>query len=237
MHKLILAILLLSSTAFGFDHNPIAASVSQRLQDGDSRALAAEALTEMVNLASDALDRRGYHTDALEIRDEWEGHYALVVAGVLEDVGDHEPLSWWISLWYAALSAELGDQYMELSHLKDIWVMNLVIPVTFNPHQESEWCAEQLHMHPQDTCQAEYRRHFAGTKYVRHDPYATTALHHGFAGVVSYWLTWGSCQAATWGMGWFVICSPAGSLAEIIVEKTVAVHASDLIWRSRETFL
>lgn len=233
MRTIFLVLCLLSSQAQADSLDENRLSVAQRLQNGENRGLAVEAMTNMVNLASDALAARGYTTDALELQSDWDDHYASVVAGLKRDVGDHEPLSWWISLWYAALSAELGDDFMEKSHLKDLWVMNLVIPVVFDPHQASEWCDEQLHKYPADTCQAEYRRHFAGTKYIRNDPYATETLHHGFSGVVTYWIAWGGCQAATWGLGWFAICTPVSTVAEIAIEKFVAPKASEAIWRTR----
>lgn len=228
---LVIFLLLIGNQAFGFDHQFVAEQAAMRLDQGDTHGLATEAFTNMFKFAAGELERRGKHNMAERLLHEWESSYSYYVAGMLGDVGDHQPVSAWISLWYAALSAELGDDFMEKSHLKDIWVLNLTLKVVFDPNQEAEWCGEQMHKYPADTCQAEYRRHFAGTKYVSNDPYATDQyLHHGFAGVVTYWLVWGACEFATSGTGWFLICTPAGTLAEVMIEKKVAPKASDRLW-------
>ncbi len=119
---------------------------------------------------------------------------------------------------------------MEYSHLKDIWVLNFTLPIVLSPRQGEVWCFEQLRAHPSDTCQKEYTRHFAGTKYLPNDPLNTEILHHGFSGVVTYWVVYGVCEAATYGTGFFLICSPAATISEVSIEMYVAPDVSKTIW-------
>ncbi len=224
-------LLLASNQAVAFDHQYVAESVTYRLQHGDERGLAAEALEKALNFAAVALKEKGYAADAEKILVDWNASYVFYVAGVMDDTGDHDPVSDWLAAVYAVLTVDLGDSFVESTHLKDIWVLNFVMPVVFHPVAAEKWCTDQLVSYPLDTCQAEYRRHFAGTKYAGSDPYATDDhLHHGFSGVVTYWIVWGACEGATYGTGWFVICSPAGNISETLVEKFIAEKASDKIW-------
>ncbi len=224
-------LLLASNQAVAFDHQYVAESVTYRLRQGDVHGLAADAFSNIFRYAAAELRERGFNHDADRMLDQWEGSYEYYVAGLLGDVGDHDPFSDWLALTYAILTADLGDKFLESSHIKDVWVLNFTLKIVFDPHQESKWCLDQLVSYPGDTCEAEYRRHFAGTKYAGPDPYATDDyLHHGFSGVVGYWLVWGACEGATYGTGWILICTPAGTLAEVLIEKLVAPKASDKFW-------
>lgn len=204
--------------------------ISERLERDERRPLAVDALTSMLTVAARNLEDSGRQADADRLLGEWEITYRDVVAGVTEDMGDHAPLSEWLATWYALLEAELGVEFMELSHLRDIFIMNFSMPVVFSPTADEPWCIDQLHDHPSDSCAAEYARHFVGTKYGPVDPYNTTALHHGFAGVVAYWITYASCSAALAGVGAMFICGPAGSIVEVGIEIFVAPDVSTRIW-------
>lgn len=229
----IFLLLFVTTKAMAYDDSAVRKSITTRLNAGDTHKLAEEAMGNLIEFAAQKLESRNREGDAFQLRDEWANHYSGVVLGAVSDVGDHEPLSAWISLWYAAMSGEFGDKFMEQSHLKDLWIMNAVLPVVFKPHASEDWCAEQLHKYPADTCEAEYRRHFAGTKYFDNDPYASDQYtHFGFAGVVTYWVTWGACEAATWGGGYIIVCTPVASIAEIAVTALVAGPASDKVWES-----
>lgn len=215
-----------------FSERRAQAQVTEDLENDQRRPLAVKALDAMLGFAADRLQDEGRYMDAARLRNEWRGHYRGVIAGdvVAEDVGDHLPYSNWLAAWYALLEAEFGVEYMEWSHLRDIWVLNFTLPVVFNPTAAETWCVEQLADNPGDTCKAEYARHFVGTKYGPTDPFNTAALHHGFSGVVAYWTTWTACEVATYGGGWFLICAPAATVVEIAIEKYVALRVSDRIW-------
>ncbi len=214
-----------------FDHKPMQAEVTRRLEMGDTRALATESFDAMFAVAAKELVKAGYQREADQLNAEWKDLYRGQMLGLDGDVGDHTPLSQWVEDWYKKLEDLLGVQLMELLHLRDIWVLNYTVPVVFHAQAATAWCTEQLAKYPQDTCEDEYRRHFAGTRWEKGpDPLATAVLHHGFAGVVTYWVVWAACEAATYGSGYGLVCSPAGDLAEIAVEKWVAPKVSDKLY-------
>ncbi len=226
---ILLALVSCQAKAIGA-HAPIEVRVAHRLAREDTRGLAHDALARIVNRAADAFEDRGRPELAEQLRSDWTRHYAAVTLGALGDVGDHPPLSEWLDTWYEIMADTFGLPFMETSHLRDLWVLNFTLPVVTAPEQTAPWCQDQLKRHPEDTCQREYRRHFAGTKYGGIDPYANPDLHHGFAGVVTYWLVWGACEAATSGAGQVIICSPAGTVAEDSMELLLAGQISDGIW-------
>jgi hypothetical protein len=226
-------IVLLATSAFAarFDRQSQYDRVYYRLHQDERRQLAVDALTSMFDVAQRNLRESDRAADADRLLNEWNGHYKAVVGGVMpEDVGDHAPLSEWLAYWYALLEAEYGLEFMELSHLRDIWIMNFTLPVVFNPRAQEQWCVEQLRDHPGDKCADEYARHFVGTKYGPYDPYNTAELHHGFSGVVAYWVTYTACSMALAGTGAFLICGPAASLTELSIEIFVAPEVSTMIW-------
>lgn len=234
MLKYILAIAVaLSATcgqAAGFEKTATKNSITSRLQNDDRRGLATDAFDAMFRFASRHLKETGHQADGDRLLREWTGNYYNVVMGYFDDVGDHAPLSEWVAQWYAVLEADFGVEFMELSHLRDIWVLNYTIGVVFNPKAAEQWCSEQLAKYPQDTCEKEYGRHFIGTKYMDNDPLATAVLHHGFSGIVSYWVTWAACEAATYGTGFFIICGPIAMVVEDGIELIVAPGVSRKIW-------
>lgn len=212
------------------DRQRTIAEVSDRFENDGARQLAVDALTSMLTVAAAHLQKRDRSEDAEQMLGEWETIYRDRVAGVAEDVGDHLPYSEWLQVWYAVLEAEFGVQFMEWTHLRDIWILNFAMPVVFSPDAQAVWCREHLQDHPNDSCKREYARHFVGTKFGAFDPLNHPDLHHGFAGVVSYWLAWAACQYATAGTGWFVVCTPVGTLVENAVERRIAPRVSDRIW-------
>lgn len=214
-----------------FNHRPIQKYVKSML-DGSplQRAqVADEALDVMLREAQHQLWRAGYPDLSERLKSEWEGGYK----GSLErfyDEGDHDPLSAWLAVWYMAIDAALGETAMQMTHLVDIKTFNFAIPVVFRPYAAAKWCGEQLADHPEDTCEAEYRRHFAGTKYIKPDPYAEDPLHHGLAGLTAYWITLAACEAAVWGTDITLVCGLAGDLCEMGIDKFAAPKISDRIW-------
>lgn len=214
-----------------FDHGPIQARITQRLNDGDFTNLMVESYDQMFALAQTLMTNAGHGDEAALLKNEWEGRYRNLMAGKLEDVGDHKPLSEWVNEWYTIIYNLLGETVMTDTHLKDIWILNFTVPVVFHPQASNAWCTEQLSVFPEDTCEAEYRRHFAGTRWQPFDPYASDEYtHDGFSGVVAYWVTWGACEVATYGTGWFLVCTPAGDLVEDAIEKWVAPKLSNRIY-------
>lgn len=214
------------------DRDRISDKIDQRLDLDERHQLAAEAFDGMFKFAARQLREEGRPDDARRLTAEWSGTYRNIVLGLNGDVGDHTPFNDWIAIWYSLLEEQLGVEFMEFSHLRDIWVLNFTLPVVFKPHADEQWCMEQLARHPTDTCKREYARHFTGTKYDDEgsDPLDTAPLHHGFSGVVAYWAVWTACEAATWGTGWFVVCMPAGMIIERGTEVLISPRISDKIW-------
>jgi hypothetical protein len=211
-----------------FNEKPERARIVRDMNAGDLGGLADDAYDQMFTVAEAELEKAGQPELALALKAEWTLTYKGFLRG-LHDTGDHPPMSEWVEGWYAKLEGVLGVGIMEWTHLRDIWVLNYTIPVVFSPHDMAPWCVEQLAAHPEDTCQAEYRRHFAGTKY-HPDPLADDVLHHGFSGVVTYWGIWGACEAATYGAGSFMICGPAGTAGEFVMEEFLAPKISDRLF-------
>ncbi len=238
---LVLAFLLCSSPSLAarFDKQRVTDDVRWRLHQDERRPLAVEALTSMLTLAARFLREVGRGDDADSLLGEWEGHYRAVVAGVEpEDVGDHLPFSVWLAEWYAALEAEFGIDYMEWSHLRDLWVLNFTLGPVFSADAGEAWCVEHMQDYPASTCRREYARHFVGTFYDEPgvDPYNTAQKHHGFSGVVAFWSAQIACSAMTSGTGAFIICGPAAMLIELTVEIFIAPEVSDAIWDRNNTF-
>lgn len=222
---------LFPMTAKAFDHRP-GLQYSKAMFGGTDQNRAQvvdEALDAVIREAQRQLWKAGSPDLAEQLRFEWEGTYK----GYLErtyDEGDHAPLSQWLAIWYMALDASLGQRVMEMTHLVDIKTFNFAIPVAFNPHAQSLWCHEQMIDHPTDTCEAEYRRHMAGTKYTPADPFAEDPRHHGLCGVTTYWVVFSGCEAALWGLDWSLICGIAGDTGEVLMDKIAAPKISDKIW-------
>lgn len=213
--------------AADFDHRPIRASVARDLEDGKALERAESTFDAMFYKAAVELRKKDRADLAERLLAEWDGTgRALLTEAGLTDVGDHSPFSIWVATWYAKLESVLGVRIMELTHLRDIWVINYTLPVVFRPSADSRWCLEHLDA-DQDDCQSEYRRHFAGTTWQRQpDPHADDIQHHGFAGVVTYWAVWAGCQAA----GGSLACGLAGTGAEFLMERYVAPRLSDRIF-------
>lgn len=219
------------TAALTYNHRPIQERTARRLAAGDTTNLAAEAFDAMFDVAAKELAKKGRQDLAIQLQGEWHTEFRAKLLTPIQDAGDHKPVSEWVEGWYAKLEAVLGVEVMEMTHLRDIFVMNFTIPVVFDPHAESTWCREELSNHPGDTCEKEYQRHFAGTRWAKDpDPYRNAVLHHGFAGVVSYWVTTAACEAALWGTDATLLCGLAGDAVEVGIEKFVAPQASDKIY-------
>ena len=209
-----------------FDSREIRKIVASNLEDGYIFKLAEDSFDAMFAKAEVELRKRNQAALATQLRTEWEdfGRELLMQNAQLADVGDHDPFSDWIAEWYAKLEAALGIPVMEATHLRDIWVMNYTLPVVFHPQESADWCLE---IAEDDDCQQEYQRHFAGTKWQREDDeHADEILHHGFAGVVTYWAVYAGCSAAGGGFA----CGVAGTGAQFVMERYFAPRISDSIF-------
>lgn len=234
-HFVLATLLLMPGTAKSEDFRsaPHRERVAIRLADGDFGRLADESLETALGVAVKALREKGSLASANWIEHGWATYYRGELAGVMRDVGDHDPLIEWLALVYQVIENDLGVDFCQKSHLRDIWLFNFTIPVIFHPHQSEQWCADELMLFPDDTCRQEYRRHMAGTiwpLWSSMDPYKRAVDHNGFAGAVTYWAVFAACEAATWGTDGTLICGPAGGAAEVLMERFAATKISDLVW-------
>lgn len=217
-----------------------ARSVGQAFDDGQGGEKLGLAIDAILHTGERALRDHGFKAEADSMEADWKANRTRLMApllcdftqpGLMCDMGDHKPLSEKLALFYMVLEAKLGHTLCEFLHLTDINVINFTIPVVFHPHQSEVWCQETLRMNPNDSCEAEYKRHFAGTLWQKtQDPNAKPPLHDGLVPVVAYWITWGVCEVATYGTGWFLVCTPVGDLVEIAVERYVAPPLSDKLY-------
>lgn len=235
---LCLALLLSASPAladYGTEHaHGIAQQVVNAFDQGQGHYQVGAALNQIVATATRLLKDRGLDSDAAGLNADWAHMQELYFQPNsplrLDDMGDHDPLSQWLANLYDKLLALLGQKVMDMTHLSDIKVFNFATPVVFHPKASEKWCVETLKEHPEDTCIAEYRRHFAGTRWQRVDDPFAKSLHDGLIPVICYWLAWGACEAATWGTGWFIICTPIGDVCEVLAERYLAPPMSDKIF-------
>lgn len=201
---LVLSLCVLASNANAdtervFDHKPTVLALEHDLQFASKVDLAKRterAIDALLKVADSKLREEGRAEEANQLTREWAGFQGyLATAVMLENLGDHNPLSQWLAEKYDMLLALLGPTVMEFLHLDDIKTFNYGITVVFHMKQIGE--------DPIDL--AEYELHF--------DP---------FCGVLAYWGTWIACEIMTDGIGSFLICTPAGMLAEYVTFNYVA---------------
>jgi hypothetical protein len=200
----------------------IAKEIGRDLERGKLPRVAArtdEALGNLLHTAIRQLERRGHDQLAAELRMEYGEKYAGFLTRMVGDgrnIGDHKPLSEWLATAYKKIEAALGVTICSLLHLTDLKTINYGIPVVFHP------CTYDLAPMPESERMTEYRRHFSG----KIDGEALD----GLVPVLSYWIAWIACEVATYGGGWFIICSPLATLVEVAEERWITPKLSDMIF-------
>ncbi len=164
-------------------------------------------IEKMIEVATDQLRKAGYKTEATRIQNEFDKDFKGYTTKLIDkrlkgfgDIGDHRPLSKFLTDLYNTLLELLGPQVMALTHLEDIFTLNYSIPVVF--HLEGVTTDE--------IDAPEYALHW-----------------NPFWGVVTYWTVWISCEVVTYGGGMFIVCAPAGMAAKFVVVRYVAPKFSD----------
>lgn len=214
MHKLLLAFLFLIAdpaiSATRWDYHPEVKRIRTELRHNDKPALAARtdrALDNMIQTSVIELRKRGHQAEAERIAREWKpfkGRVFRIVMAKGEVPEDYAPLFDWLSDWYHTMRATLGIQVCTMLHFDDIQVLNWGTPVVFDMTSVIGDAAPDAQR---------YELYF--------DPWC---------GVIAYWSVWGACTAATWGGGWFVICTPAAMLAEDVTVKFIAPAFAERAW-------
>lgn len=157
------------------------------------------ALRALIKIGYLNLRRNGYRAEAEKLRAGWQkfdGELVRIVSNPNRDIGDFEPLSAYLAMAYEVLEYKIGYKLCYILRLTDIKTLNFGIPVVFSPckHTLNDFCEHFIH-------DEKYR---------------------GVAPVVTYWVTVITCSIATYGAGYFFICSPIGMLTELTMDKAVA---------------
>lgn len=173
-----------------------------------------EAISNLLSKADVILRSKGFDDVANEIQSE----YMLVYSGAatrqilgINEIGDHPPLSEWLKKVHDKIHDVLGDFLCKQFHFHDLMILNYGLPVTFKP---SKYVLK------------DYLDHFAG-----HLIWGWFWEHHGVAGVITYWVIDGACMGATYGLGIVTfVCGPVASLAENVMDKSIAPPVGQRIW-------
>lgn len=156
------------------------------------------ALGGLFKVAVMNLKRRGYYEEANTIERGWRARDGEIVRLQQEarDIGDFEPLMTWLAVAYEIIEFKLGYNLCYTLRITDLKTFNYTIPVVFKP------CKYTLD---------DFTEHFV------HDE-----RYRGLCPVVAYWTTSITCSIATFGAGYFFICSPIAMLVELGFDKWAA---------------
>lgn len=194
-------------------HYNEAHQIRSEIERGQLREKTNMALNALIRIACVHLRLRGHKQEAKEILQQWETNWNGYIMRIGRDIGDHEPLSAWVSVTYLIIEGLIGPTVMEFLHLDDIFILNHAIPVVFHPCD-----------FPMDNVSGEriveYKRHFA-----------SGGTRNGFMPTVSFWVSYIGCVAGTYGAGFVMVCSPIGSGVEWVTKQWVAPKLSDYIWK------
>lgn len=174
-----------------------------------------EALSNLLSTADVILRSQGHD----DLADEIQTEYMLFYSGAatrqvlgMKEIGDHPPLSEWLKDVHNKIHDALGDFLCKYFHFHDIMILNYGLPVVFSPKQYKL---------------KDYLDHFAG-----HQIWGWFWEHHGVAGVVTYWVVNGACIGVTYGLGVVTfVCGPIASLAENVMDKSIAPPVGERIWK------
>lgn len=160
-----------------------------------------EALDAIFYIAKRNLRRKGEYALEKEIKNGWEFHRQTLITFALNmgqgrPIGDFEPVSEWLKIAYEKIEDALGVEVCRALRLSDIKTINHAVPVVFRPCQFGE---------------AEFNYHFI------HDD-----VYRGLFPVVIYWVSSITCSMATFGAGYFFICSPIAMLIEAGADRVIA---------------
>lgn len=165
------------------------------------------ALSAIFKIGTLNLDRKGFHKEAEDLRNGWkqyDGELQRIVAKRNRDIGDFEPISKYLAAAYEILEYKLGYQLCYTLRLSDLKSLNYGLKEVFNPCPHTE---------------KDFEDHFV------HD-----AKYRGVAPVVTYWATIITCSIATYGAGYFFVCSPIGMATEWLMDKKIAPKIAPKIY-------
>lgn len=195
----------------------INAEVLSSLENGytlDSARLMDRAIANLLTQADTVLRSHGAHRTADEIKSEhlakFADYYAKGVISGLE-IGDHDPMSAWLVVVHQKIENALGEFLCSFFHFHDLFVLNYGLPVVF---------------HPASYNFKEYNDSFSG-----HKTMGFFWIHHGVAGVVTYWISNFVCGGVTAGMGMITfVCGAICGFIESSMDTYLAPPMAQKIW-------
>jgi hypothetical protein len=186
-------------------------SIIWDLLDGDVHSAAQSGLNVMVAEGVQELRDSGETKLADKYEGEWNkqfSSYLLVTArlGIL-DLGDHDPLSAWLSNYYKVLFTKTNGAIRSIRLIEDINTMNYALAVVFSPN--GKWRAQASSYNDED--RIEYRKHFIP-----------------FANIATYWVSLEVCKhyASDYGQ----LCDDAADELEHLMGRYVAPPVSDWVF-------
>ncbi len=126
----------------------------------------------LLNFAVKNLQDKGHHQLASQILNDWQ-YYSQTLSGDFTpwDLGDHRPVSEWLTWFYVQLESTLTKPFCEFFFLDDIKAFNYGYIVSFNPNGDP--------ITKETWNRQEYQKHFV--------PFATASF---------YWASYVACSVA-----------------------------------------
>lgn len=158
------------------------------------------AIDGMIRIAKMNLRRKGHHQYADQLGREWEQHRGMLIVLSLNigynnrPIGDYAPLSEWLAGAVDKIIELLTWDIAHALRLTDLATLNYGLRYVF-----TLVCEHGV---------GEFLNHFAD------DP-----KYRAVFPVVAYWVASITCSIATFGAGYFFICSPIAMLVEFGASK------------------
>lgn len=172
----------------------------------DLAVLANESISNIVKLGAYKLRKKNDQYTARQIEVIWKHYDGMLIDLALgtRDIGWYEPISDGLALIYDLMEQQLGFEVCHALRLDDIKTINHGLRVAFRP------------------CYYGYDEYF---KHLAKDP-----KYRALLPVLSYWTVVIGCSYATYGIGYVIICSPAGYIIEKVVENRIAPKATKKLY-------
>ena len=159
-----------------------------------------QALDGMLRIAYLNLKRKGHHDFAAEVNEGWQERRGIVMAMALNigqngrPITDYAPLSAWLANTTQKIIETLGWDIAHALRLTDLHSLNFGLKYIFSFACENG--------------EAEFLNHFAD------DPHFRAVFP-----VIAYWTANITCTIATFGAGYFFVCSPVALLVQWGAQK------------------
>lgn len=176
-----------------------------------------QAINRVLQVATEELTKQGYPQLSLSIHHEWVTTYGATMFLPPEGIGAHKPLAEWLAKTYDNIEMALGKDFCLYSHIADIKTLNFATPIVFTP------CTFPMDGILGDRSN-EYKNHFCGRST------QTTEYYQGEIPVVTYWVTYLGCDAATSGIGFAFVCGIGAGIGEQIMANEFAPKLSDDVY-------